>query len=354
METLPGLDLSTNELRFVLLDYHDYIVATIEDATRHMASLQTDRQEKLNTVVWRSNLVSAAQEFAFEADPLAGLTEMYVLSRRQLTYFESPAAEQLFGPPHTLAVEAARSIHQRARDLAYYITDVADLETRLARLDSVAAADPLGDLAFFEGSGLNLPESFVPEAAGGLATLGSIEQTTRDLSDRVNVYYRYLPRQLRWEMERVALIAYEEYGEELSADISGISSALSSLDQRVATITDSLVAEIQAFAAESVARERSTILTEIDRERLATIDALRAELQLVLADVERQRTETLRSMADLVAATQTAVVADLGSAIDGVLDRVTMLLAGLGAAAFVALGLLILLFNRTRPDARAG
>jgi hypothetical protein len=44
----------------------------------------------------------------------------------------------------------------------------------------------------------------------------------------------------------------------------------------------------------------------------------------------------------------------MDSAIDEVLDRVTLLLVGLGAAAFVAMGLLILVFNRTRPDARAG
>jgi hypothetical protein len=349
MESLPGLDLTVNELRFLVLDYHDYFISTVENASSAMASQQTDRRHQMNSFAWRNNSVSAAQEFAFQSDPLVALVELLVLSARMRDYFDGPAPEQLFGPPYALAVEAAHDLDRRSKDLARHITDVPDLEERLARVDSVAAADPLDDLVFLEGSAFASPEGFVTESAGGLGALGSIEQTTRDLSERVNVYYRYLPKQLRWEMELFALRAYDEVGEDLFTDVNEVAVALTSIDARIAALTDSLLAEIEVLAGEVIARERSAILTEVDRERIATIEALHAELAFVLADVERQRTETIRSVDDLVADVRSDLVSDVDEVVDDALRRVTRLAVGLGLGLFVALALLVLLYNRTRP-----
>jgi hypothetical protein len=353
MEQLPGLELTINELRFVVLDYHDYFISTVENAAREMAELQTDRQHQMNAFSWRNNSVSAAQEFAFQTDPLVALVELMVLSARMRDYFDGPAPPELFGPPYRLAVEAAHEVDERGRVIARYITDVPDLEQRLARIDSVAAADPLDDLAFLEGSAFVAPQLFVTESASGLGALGSIEQTTRDLSERVNVYYRYLPKQLRWEMELFALRAYDEFGEDLVADVDEVAGALTSIDGRIAAITDSLLTEIEILADEIIERERSTILSEVDRERIATIEALHAELSFVLADVERQRTETLRSVDEIVAGTRSDVVSDVDAVLDDALTRLTRLAVGLGIGIFLAAAALILLFNRTRPESRA-
>lgn len=351
MQSIPGLELTVNQLRFLVLDYHDYFVSTIEIAARDMAVQQTDRGQLMNTITWRNNSVSAAQEFAFRPDPLAALIEMMILSARMRDYFDGPASEQLFGLPYPLAVEAAHSLDRRGRDLARHITDTPDLDERLARVDSAAAAEPLTDLDFLEESSFASPENFLTESGGGLATLGSIEQTTRDLNERVNVFYRYLPKQLRWEMELLALRAYEAAGEDVLADVDEIAGALSGLEGRVAMLTDSLAVEIGVLANQVIAAERSAILDEVDRERLATIDALHAELELVLADVERQRTETIHFVADLVAEARTDVVADADTIIDEVLGRVTRLVLGMGLGLFIGLIALVLLYNRTRPAA---
>jgi hypothetical protein len=150
-------------------------------------------------------------------------------------------------------------------------------------------------------------------------------------------------------MELFALRAYDEVGEDLFTDVNEVAVALTSIDARIAALTDSLLAEIEVLAGEVIARERSAILTEVDRERIATIEALHAELAFVLADVERQRTETIRSVDDLVADIRSDLVSDVDEVVDDALRRVTRLAVGLGLGLFVALALLVLLYNRTRP-----
>ena len=349
MESMPGLDMTVNELRFLVLDYHDFFISTVESAAGEMARQQTDREHQMNSFTWRNNSVSAAQEFAFQSDPLVALVELMVFSARMRDFLEGSRPEELFGEAHPIAVDAARELDRRGRDLARHIVDIPDLEQRLTRVDSVAAADPLEDLDFLEGSAFATPEAFVTESAGGLAAIGSIEQTTRNLSDRVNVYYRYLPRQLRWEFELFALRAYDDYGEELFNDVDGVASALASIDARIALITDSILPEIEVLADEIIVRERATILSEVDRERIATIEALHTELAFVLADVERQRSETLGSVDELVARTRSDVVADVDLVIAQALTRVTRLLLLTGLGLFIGLAALVLLHNRTRP-----
>jgi hypothetical protein len=169
----------------------------------------------------------------------------------------------------------------------------------------------------------------------------------------VNVYYRYLPKQLRWEIELFALRAYEKVGEDALEDVDAIAGALTSLDARVATITDSLLTEFEILADEVIARERSAILREVDRERIATIEALHAELEFVLGDVQRQRTETILSLDEVVAEVRSDLVADVDALVDDTLRRVTRLVIGLHSGVFLALALLVLLHNRTRSDGKA-
>ena len=336
-------------MRVLVLDYHDYYSSRVATAARRMYDEQTDPRHRVNTLIWRNNSVSAAQEFAFDPDPLVGLVQLMVLSARMRDYFEGPAPEELFGPPHGYALEAARDLHERGFELARRVATAPDIEVRLQRVDSAAAADPLEGLSLLEGSVFAAPETFVTESGGGLQALGSIEQTTRDLSERLNVYYRYLPRQLRWELELLLLEAQNDFLDDVLSDVGDMSATLASVDARIAFVTDSLVAELLLVGDEMVARERAMILADVDRQRLETIGALEEELTRVLADVERQRTETLQAVDELVAGARADAVTDVDRVLDEALGRFARLAFGLLFALLVGAALLIVLYNRTRP-----
>jgi hypothetical protein len=353
MESIPGLRLTINEMRVLLLDYHDYFSSRVATAAGLMYREQTDPQHRINSLTWRNNSVSAAQEFAFETDPLVGLVKLMVLSSRMRDYFEGPASEEIFGPPHGYALDVARDLRERGFELARRVSTAPDLEIRLQRVDSAAAADPLEGLSLLEGAVFAAPETFVTESGGGLRTLGSIEQTTRDLSERLNVYYRYLPRQLRWELELLVMETHNDFIDDAMSDVDEISSSLASVDARIGFVTDSLVAELLLVGDEMVARERAMILGDVDRQRLETIASLEEELELLLADVERQRTETLRAVDELVAGARTDAVTDVDRVLDRALARLARLAFGFLVALLVGAAVLIVLHNRTRPNSAA-
>ena len=167
MRSTPSIEMSTRELRARVHDFHDYTVTEVERAAYRIAEAEHDHDRQLNALQWRNGTVSAVQEFAFYPDPYAGLAGMLVFMARMRDYLDGSAATTLFGPSATLAVDAIAEVEARGRTLAkYVVTDEGEAASRLARVDSVAAADPLQDVDFLEGSTF-VPANMVLKAEGG-------------------------------------------------------------------------------------------------------------------------------------------------------------------------------------------
>lgn len=355
MRSTPSIEMSTHELRTRVHNFHDYTVTEVERAAYRIAEAEHDHDRQLNALQWRNGTVSAVQEFAFHPDPYAGLAGMLVFIARMRDYLDGPAATTLFGPSDTIAIDAIAEVQARGRTLAKYVLrDEGEAARRLARVDSVAAADPLQDVDFLEGTTFVPPNMVLNAQGGGLAAVAGMEESLSELSDRVNIYYRYLPRQMRWEMEVLALKAYDEVGEDFFANAGEIATSLASLDARVEMLSDSALEAAHILADETVVRERTVVLSEVDRQRLATLQQLHEELALLLGDVERQRSETLATLDATVAATRASVMDDARAMVDEVVRRVVVLAVLLGGAFFLALGLLVVLYNRTRASVTPG
>lgn len=345
METIPGVDMSTSELKLRVRDFQDFFAATVEEASGEIVDAEDNRLYKVNSYLWRTNSIAAVQAVAFQPDPLAALGDLIIFTGRMRDYFDSGVAPELFGESYPLAVTAAHAVAARSRELGDRVIATPDWPDRERRLDSIGLADPMVNLSFGHASQMTDAAAISASVTvGGLSAVASIDQVARDLSGRMNVYYKYLPKQFRWQMELFTLRLYETFGDSVRADVADITASIQELTTLVEEVVDTVLTEVELLAQETIARERDAILTEVDRQRVATLLAVRADLAEILDDVQRQRTETLVALDSLIGGTERAVVDHSRELVDHVFIRVAQLLLAAG----VGLVVLIVLYNVTR------
>ena len=103
METIPGVEMTTSELKLRVRDFQDYFATTVEEASGDIVDAEENRLFKVNSYLWRTNSIAAVQAVAFQQDPLAALGDLIVFTARMRNYFDSGAAPELFGDSYPLA-----------------------------------------------------------------------------------------------------------------------------------------------------------------------------------------------------------------------------------------------------------
>ena len=61
MEAIPGVDMSTMELKLRVRDFQDYFAATVEEASQQIVEAEVNRLYKVNSLLWRTNSIAAVQ-----------------------------------------------------------------------------------------------------------------------------------------------------------------------------------------------------------------------------------------------------------------------------------------------------
>ncbi len=198
--------------------------------------------------------------------------------------------------------------------------------------------------------------------ADGLRSVAQIDETARDLSDRMTIYAEQLPQIVRWQGEILLIESQHKFVAKPFANLDGVDRNLISIEEDVdaaagfLTSTPELLAAERALLLDAVRSERATILASIDEQRVATLAAVTAEREAILAAVEELRrtsfedlgTETEESLGR-IEKLSTATVEDLRrasrEAVDHLFWRAVQLLL-IGSVAFAVLALVL---RRTRP-----
>jgi hypothetical protein len=168
----------------------------------------------------------------------------------------------------------------------------------------------------------------------------------------MNIYAAHLPDQARWQAE----LAVEDIlaGGEVQETLRKIDEFKASIDataDNVAAMSGTIEDQVDD-ALGIVPAEIDAALADVNRQRLETIEAVRAERELIFAFVQQQRAETIDEIRrERVAVTQEmervillAIDESKGRAeeiIDDVMWRIT-LLGAIGFGVLIAFGLLAL------------
>jgi hypothetical protein len=220
------------------------------------------------------------------------------------------------------------------------------------RIIDFAAEHPIDPLTLGRTSVMAADSTLLRHVGGGIGgTMAATYWSMRDVADRASSINDALGKELRWNIE---LLAHD------LATLPTVDSTLSGLRgslDRIAALADTLPALVsgeRAVVLEALHDELATLTAVIDEMRLETLDAVSGERVAVLEAITRERLALLDAVTEERLATLATVDSMLIGAIDHsehLVDHVFWRLLQLGAVAFVALFVAVVILLRLRRPA---
>jgi hypothetical protein len=248
-----------------------YVGALEELADAAARDCGADPDVRIHALRWKLAAIPQAQDALFQADPLVGLIDGWAYAVQMQRSLEGPAGGAAFRECSEAAAAAMGRLAARAREIA---DEIAPDRGQVAE-DFVrrwAASHPLRSLFLPRAT---IAPALAPASArrelGALAAVGTFVETLDDLTARIAAYRETLLKEAAWTGELAALRAgSSDVARQASEDLRRMADAM-----------------------DRFGRLAERIPAVIARERVAGLDALRAEREQILADVDAQRAETL-------------------------------------------------------------
>jgi hypothetical protein len=306
------------ETKVHLYEYLRWFSAQIAAAADDVRVTEKDPVVQEAALRLKANAVSSIQVAVFQRDPLAALADAWALTAAMARFFEDGDGKDLFGGSQSRVVETLHGLEREVEALSQEVVGKERADAVRPEIQRFVRENPIRDLSFGRRSA-GLRASAVTAAAWGTSigsSVAQLDETARDLSDRLTIYAEQLPQIARWQGEILLLQSERDLLTKPVNNIEDIDRRLGTIDENFGTVTGfvtgtpALIAAERTLMLETLARERTTLLTEVDRERVATLASLTAEREAILA-----------AMADLRGATFT----DIGTQAERSLDRMDKL-----------------------------
>jgi hypothetical protein len=330
----------------------------IEAAADAIRAGTTDPAVRRQALEWKLAAVPALRQALYQPDPIAALNDTWILLLQMADHFTTGTGREALGPASAEAAAVCRRMESEFRQVVASCTrsgDVSRLRT-LARdwaashpiRHSVADREPVP------------PDAFGREFATSLSIGEAADQmsdTLDDLGRKLEVYSSQMPRQARWEVERLTAdltsalpadraFALSERAVAAAEKVAGAGEQLAPTIERVTERLPSILSAERVAALEALHRELTISLAFLQEERIASLEVL-----------SRERSASLGEFGQIAATERAAMVRDLEQVstrlVDHAIARLERLVAVVLLAVAVAALVLLLaarwLFGRPAP-----
>jgi len=311
---LPGESLPPEQLR-ARIETRQFAADFIERVTRAadvIAAGTEDTGMRANALRWKIGASVASRRAAYRPEPELALVDTWAFAVQMEYFFGDGAGRALFGSQQQSALDTARALAREAETLAARRLDPGVLADYRKLVSDYAAAERLSDLSFERAPIAPQWREMLARRIAKSVTVAP--EALADASDRLDIYGRRIPDELRWRAE----LAYVESGfrpgdlshalkrfeeelaklsalaqtqpelamERLAALQAEMTRVFESFDQRWGQTLAMLQVERAALAKDLEAM-RVAMDATIERERKALYLALSAERAALAADVAR-------------------------------------------------------------------
>ena len=287
-------DVTVAQLRAMDYQYATRFGESVAMCVMQIVAQTEDPYIKARAYEWRMWAMPQARAAAFDQDPVAGLLELWVLAGQQRQYFTEGEGTRYFGELPGCVSETTKQLEEQAEQLAYTVMN--DKERRELPDDVRAwiADHPIeGQLMVRPTARADLAGLVSEAKHGGLQAVGSMEETFRDLNDRLAILTVQLPVEARWQADYLVQALFEERIQEPADAVVATAEKFtgflddfeSTMDGQVSTLLDAIARERREIF-EAVAVERAAILEAIGQERISAMSMLDEELIAATAKLD--------------------------------------------------------------------
>ncbi len=325
-------EITARQLRAMDYEYASRFGQIVAAAAQGIAENTTDAAVRERAYRWRMWASPNARASAFDQDPFAGMLELWALAGQQTRYFTSGDGRSAFGEQQDTAMITSRKLEAVIREMAESVVADTRFDQLAERVDRWVEEHPIEGDMFVRPSARADLASLVPEQqTGGLQAVGSIEETFRDLNDRLTILTVQVPDEARWQAEYLTNALFEErFQEPADSLVAAVEDVTSFLDD-FETVLES---------------QTATLLTGIEKERIAIFETIGEQGGDVLAAVEAERSAILTAIDEQTDAATTKLDQVGRGLIDHFFVRLIEVLAVVGIVVFLVVALVLVVVRR--------
>ena len=255
----------------------------IEHAADEVMAKSSDETVRLQALLWKMNAIPILYAAIFQPDPAVAAVDTWALIAQMVQYFSEGPGKDGLGKYHVIALDAARRMERRVKELGRSVTADADLSKTSALIHAWAKENPIRSPLFHRESVVKEFADLIAEP--GLSALGAVGRVSLGLeyfAAWLAVYSEHLPRQARWQVELLLAESNARGGIGVSVE-------------ELVKLTDPLerVIPIVEKSPEIIARERDALLEALREERMAVFESINEQRVATLESIDEQRVSTL-------------------------------------------------------------
>ena len=280
---LPGESLPPEQLR-ARIETRQYAADFIERVTRAadvIAAGTEDAGMRANALRWKIGASVASRRAAYRPEPELALVDTWAFAVQMEQFLGEGAGRALFGGQQQSALDTARALAREAEALAARRLDAGALADYRKLVGDYTAAERLSDLSFERAPIAPQWREMLARRIAKSVTVAP--EALADASDRLDIYGRRIPDELRWRAELALL--------ESGIRPADLSHALKRFEEELAKLS-ALAQKQPELALERLAvfqAEMTRLLDGFDRRWGETLGMLQVERAMLAKDLEAMR-----------------------------------------------------------------
>lgn len=286
MSTYENVSISSLELKIRIHKFEERFSGIVEQAADEIIDQTSDQKIRERALLWKMYAIPAAQKAIFQYDPLVSLIDIWALCIQMREYFIEGAGKDAFGDWQAIAVDASELLESEIIAIAREVTSSGDISKGQDLVNSWASENPIESPLFIRRSTTELFASVMGETKFSLSsTVFTVAESIIFISNRMNSYLDFLPKQGRWQVEYLTSKFVQR--EDIDAGLENFSSIAGSTERAV---------DMTEKIPEIIQNERIALLREINRQRVATLNELKNERMVILDSMQKERIAVLEAL----------------------------------------------------------
>ncbi|MEM7137642.1 MAG: hypothetical protein AAF500_13735 [Myxococcota bacterium] len=338
MDTFVRRDVSVTQLRATDYEFASRFGQLVTKCANEILEQDIDEETLRRALMWRLYAAPQARTAAFNQDPLAGLIELWALAGQQAEYFTQGDGHMFFGEPYPCVERTALQLYAEAEAITENVLEPREFASMKARVDRWVDEHPIEGALFVRPTAqAGLAALVGRDIEGGLKAVGSMEETLRDLNDRIAILSVQLPTEARWQADYLVRELFAEHVAGSAKSVVDTLRPISLLPERI----QSTISEQTTRLLAGITREREAVFAAFEVERDLFVEALDRERVSLFESVDTEIDETLEQLEEV----------GLGL-IDHFFERLIGVLIAMGIFVFILVAIVVgALSRRTRGGA---
>jgi hypothetical protein len=307
VKSFPKIESSAMELNSRNQSLLAIYSAEIETAADQVILESPSAAARRQALLWKTEAIPVLQKCLLNSDPVVASLDSWAFIFQMMAYMERPAIKQEFAGLYPVVAAALKNMDGEMQQLVQVAAPSANVSATRQTIASWAQAHPVNpNLAGRQSLEPVQIRKLGESDLGTMASIRALGESLGDLTDRLDSYNAYLPKQARWQAE--LLLSDLARSPEFSAAVSNagvLSNALAKTSNSMEQMPE-LVGQTRVAVMSDVERQRLATQAFVQEERVQVFNALSRERVALTSDLNRQRTV---ATADLQAEVQTGLKA---------------------------------------------